>query len=311
MADISISYADIEGGNINFSRDSQYFGVMTYGAKKKIETTLSLGAELATNLTLEPNWDDATEATWSESNVADDAARYNNTYSRYSTDFDDFYWSSLESEGGFSPRGYREFDGSLVQLSGDPVEESAVSWVEETGSGNYIRSREEGFTVSIDNSANVPSVKWSGNFNTIDAAKDKIKYITLSLRGMTRLFADVDILDETEVAFSPFTVETTDRYVFEDAIDSYRDSPGAATPTTETGNNDGTNIVLNTVNKTSKYSELSNTGSIILRGDYSVSVGDKITTITGAGFTKTINALVVSKNYLFETDQTAIQIGRP
>lgn len=308
----------VTGGNISYSRDGVYSYMFVYGDRKRIETTVAeVGALLTDNVVLEENWD--TTVSWNSASAKTDRAKYQDHYRRFSIDPEDDNLATIDNlanTGSNSPKGYREFETTLVRMklpTQDATELSAYSDVE--NSGTWEQTSESGVSVNVDNNGNAPAILFNCTIDIKDETKGYNKSAVIRMVSLGRGYADKFVTGSNiETDYVPFMSIKKDRFKSEYVRESYRDNP-AGTATNGTGIDDSGNISQYAINQNKTFGRLQMGGGVTLIGNAGVNVGDTVSTLSiyydNSYVTKSVEFLVVSRVYDFTTDTTSIKFGRP
>jgi hypothetical protein len=310
---------NISSGNISYSRKGVYDYVFTYGNRIKIETSFfdTVVSGSFDNPLLSENWD--TSVAWNPVTAKTEGAKYQDHFRRYSTAGTDPNMAEADvlktvSSSASSPRGYREFEETLVKLSTDPVELSPYAFVE-TDDDIWVRASTKGLSAEVDNDGNIPSILFNADIDAKDLTKDMGKSVTISFWSLGRLFIDGYVTGSNiDTDFHPFLVVTKERFRSEYARKSYRNNPTVASISTA-GDTDLSEITGYAENQQDSFRRLMVGGGAGLIGyanDYKN--GEIIDTVKvyyeGAYVDKSVGLLITSRRYNFETDTANIGFSR-
>jgi len=306
----------ITSGSVSYSRKGVYSYVFAYGNNKKIETTLAeSSAALTGNLVLDENWD--TSVAWDSALAKTQFTKYQDHYRRFSVTAADPKLAEVDvlrviSSTPSSPRGYREFHATLVQLSTDNTELSPYGAVKD---GSWVKASAKGLLVDIDNDSNVPSILFTADVDTKNITKDMSKSVTISIVSAGKLYREgFEEGSNIDSDYVPFLVVTKDRFISQRAEESYRDTPSGSATSTQ-GADNSTELNQYAENQENTFNKIMTSGSVQLYGNSSTEVGDIINEIevyyNGAYVNKPTELLVASRRYSFETDTTSIGFSRP
>jgi hypothetical protein len=212
-----------------------------------------------------------------------------------------------------TPRGFREFEATLVKLSTDAVELSPYADVEET-EDVWVQASTKGLTVSVDNESNVPSILFNTTVDIKEVTKGMGKAVTISFWSLGRLFKEGYVTGSNiDTDFHPFMVVTKERFISEYVRDSYRDNPSGS-ETNAQGDSDSTKLTQYAANQQDTFRRIMSSGSASLVGYSDFRNGDSVVEIQvyyeGAYVSKTVDLLITSKRYNFENDTTSIGFSR-
>jgi len=342
MANFSLNFGtapggdtDILSGSIDWTRSGQYAKLNLYSDRKDIETTMSTFEDpetdtLSDSLPLEENYDTDLEATWTTDLSLTDTD-YNDVYVRYAIKSDSDRLKDVDEESGNSPRGYREFRDNLVLFQdlitptdSDKNQMTAYGFLE-TEEDTWERLKEVQFDLKTDNTQDAPSVFFMAKAAQVDAAKDKQKVLTTTIKGFTRQRVESIDAQPTLTDFVPFLVMIRPEYQYQIVADSYRESP-TGSQKTGPGVDDGLEMILWTADTVSRLRQQNVQVSLILDGDFEIDdggtdrpieVGDfleiiafQYANIGGVSAPLSIDAPVLDVQYDPENDNTTIMVGK-
>jgi len=307
---------EIVSGGLSYTRKGVYTYTMVYGEQRRIETSLDDSAELVDNAQLAEDWD--TTVTWNLALAKTERTKYQDHYRRYSlnplsSNLKDIDVLRVVSSVNKSPRGFREFEANLTQLSTDNDVLSAYADVKD--GATWEQASTKGITVSVDNDANIPAIMFNATADIKDATKDMPKAVTITMVSLGRPYTDNFALGSSaETDYIPFLVMEKNRFRSTVVRKSYRENPSGSA-TDGTGIDSDSDLTQFGTNISKTFGKIMTGSSVTLFGNVDFNVGDAVTTINiyynGAYVAKTVDLRVASRTYSFQTDTTSIGFSRP
>jgi len=307
---------NIASGNISYSRKGVYDYVFAYGNRTKIETTFIDSEATASfdNVLLVPNWDES--VTWNPALAKTQRTKYQDHFRRYSMpgganqEMAETDVLKVVASNASTPRGYREFESTLVKLSTDTVELSPYADIEVDTTWEQAP-----FNVSVDNNSNVPSLLFNADIQTKNLTKDMGKAVTVSFWSMGRLYEEGYVTGSNiDTDFHPFIVVTKERFIDEQVRSSLRDTPSGS-ETNNSGDSDSTELAQYAANQQDTFRRIMSSGGASLVGyadgyRNGVVINEIQVYYEGAYVTKSTDLLITSRRYNFENDTTSIGFSR-